>query len=349
MNAAGRDERHLELKVGAMIIVALIMLVTFVLILSDWSFQDRVQTDVYFHNPGGLTAGAAVKVAGRKVGVIKEMTYLGQNGPMHPLTKRTSLVRTKVEVNQEVFDSLRQDVKFYITTKGVLGDPFIEIDPGEGTQKLNTKMKVFGVDPPRLDLFLADAAELVTGLNALLSTNQQNIEKLLGGSAKIIGTLADFMDGDAGFPERAKIGKFIDSLEELTEETQKLVIGARTKYVDDPSLGNTINNMESLSYKLNKEIGPLIKDIKRALAVVDKLGDTLGEEEQKSIKDALTRLDDITLKADRTLGKVEKTVDKMNRGEGTVGQLLADEEIYDDLKELIRDLKQHPWKLIWED
>jgi phospholipid/cholesterol/gamma-HCH transport system substrate-binding protein len=42
-------------------------------------------------------------------------------------------------------------------------------------------------------------------------------------------------------------------------------------------------------------------------------------------------------------------VDKMSRGEGTVGALLQDEEVYDDLKELIRDLKRHPWKLIWED
>jgi len=32
-----------------------------------------------------------------------------------------------------------------------------------------------------------------------------------------------------------------------------------------------------------------------------------------------------------------------------VGQMLSDEEIYDDLKELLRDIKQHPWKLIWEE
>ena len=39
----------------------------------------------------------------------------------------------------------------------------------------------------------------------------------------------------------------------------------------------------------------------------------------------------------------------IQRGKGTVGQMLQDQEIYDDIKELIRDIKRHPWKLIWED
>ena len=75
----------------------------------------------------------------------------------------------------------------------------------------------------------------------------------------------------------------------------------------------------------------------------------LGPEEQKSLKDALLRLDDIAARADTALADVNGLVGKMKNGEGTVGQMLQDEEIYDDLKELIRDLKQHPWKLIWED
>jgi len=39
----------------------------------------------------------------------------------------------------------------------------------------------------------------------------------------------------------------------------------------------------------------------------------------------------------------------MRRGEGTVGALLADEEIYDDLKEMLRELKTHPWRFFWRE
>jgi phospholipid/cholesterol/gamma-HCH transport system substrate-binding protein len=119
--------------------------------------------------------------------------------------------------------------------------------------------------------------------------------------------------------------------------------------VDDPGVARTLDNLEELSAKLNRELPPLMRDVRKSLEIVERLGDTIGPEEQQSIKQALQQLDDIARRAEVTLAKVDKMVDKMNRGEGTVGQLLQDEQVYDDLKELIRDLKRHPWKLIWED
>jgi phospholipid/cholesterol/gamma-HCH transport system substrate-binding protein len=348
MTAFGRDEKHLELKVGAMILVALVLLVSFVLILGDWTFAKRSQLDVYFQNPGGLSPGAAVKVAGRKVGIITEMTYLGQTGPTHPVTLRPTLVRTRIEIDEAVAATLRSDVRFYLTTKGMLGDPFLEVDPGVARTPLDAKRPLFGTDPPRLDVFLADAAELVTGLNELLRRNAGNLDVLIGSTAHLLGGLEQ-MVSDGGVEEKARVGRIADNLEGLLTDTRGLVNGAKQKYVDDPGVARTLDNMEELSGKLNREIDPLISDVREALAVVDKLGDTLGPEEQKSLKSALGRLDDIAARADGTLVKVDGLVEKIRRGEGTAGQILNDEEIYDDLKELIRDIKKHPWKLIWED
>jgi phospholipid/cholesterol/gamma-HCH transport system substrate-binding protein len=36
-------------------------------------------------------------------------------------------------------------------------------------------------------------------------------------------------------------------------------------------------------------------------------------------------------------------------GKGTVGALVKDEAVYDDLQELLRDLKHNPWKLFWRE
>jgi phospholipid/cholesterol/gamma-HCH transport system substrate-binding protein len=349
MSAGGRDERHLELKVGAMIIVALALLITFVLILGDWSWGGRSQVDVYFQNPGGLSAGAAVKVAGRSVGIITEMTFLGQDGPVHPASGRPTLVRTRVEVDDDVRAALRADVRFYITTKGLLGDPFLEIDPGVDPAPLQPNVPVFGTDPPRLDIFLADAAELVTSLNRLLRTNSEHLDTIIGGTARFVGGVEDLMEDDAGTGERARIGRIMSGVEDLVGETRELVAGAQEKFIDDPSLERSLDNMESISNKLDRELDPLLKDVREALATVDRLGDTIGPEEQKNIRSALAKLDDIATRADRTLANVDQMVEKVRRGEGTAGQLIADEEIYDDLKELLRDIKHHPWKLIWED
>ncbi|MFO8072152.1 MAG: MlaD family protein [Polyangia bacterium] len=350
MSGGGRDERFLELKVGAMIIVALGLLVTFVLILGDWSLSSREQFEVHFQNPGGLSAGAPVKVAGRKVGTITEMTYLGQSGPPHPVSGRPSLVRCRVEIDSDVSETLRADARFYITTKGVLGDPFLEIDPGVSQEKIDSDRPLFGVDPPRLDLFLADAAELVTALNGLLGRNSEDLDRIIGGTAALIGTVEEMVEGDGGPSEEgARIVRILEGLEGLVGETRELVTGAREKFIDDPSVERSLDNLESLSRKLNRDIDPLIGDVRKALAVVDRLGEALGPEERDAVKDALGRLDDIARRADSTLADLGEMVGRVRDGEGTVGQLMADEEIYDDLKELIRDIKQHPWKLIWQD
>ena len=39
----------------------------------------------------------------------------------------------------------------------------------------------------------------------------------------------------------------------------------------------------------------------------------------------------------------------LKKGRGTVGALLVDQQIYDDLKELTRDLKRNPWKFFWKE
>jgi len=39
-------------------------------------------------------------------------------------------------------------------------------------------------------------------------------------------------------------------------------------------------------------------------------------------------------------------VDKLKNGEGTVGKLLMDDSIYNNLEEFTADIKRHPWKLL---
>ena len=45
--------------------------------------------------------------------------------------------------------------------------------------------------------------------------------------------------------------------------------------------------------------------------------------------------------------KLERTIDNINKGQGTVGKFLTDESIYRNLDELTADLKANPWKLLY--
>ena len=43
---------------------------------------------------------------------------------------------------------------------------------------------------------------------------------------------------------------------------------------------------------------------------------------------------------------VGSIVDKIKRGEGTVGKLLTDDSVYNNLEAFTADIKKHPWKLL---
>ncbi|MBM3255516.1 MAG: MCE family protein [Candidatus Omnitrophica bacterium] len=45
---------------------------------------------------------------------------------------------------------------------------------------------------------------------------------------------------------------------------------------------------------------------------------------------------------------IDATIVKINNGEGTIGKLLFNETIYNELEALIKDVRKHPWKLFWK-
>lgn len=62
---------------------------------------------------------------------------------------------------------------------------------------------------------------------------------------------------------------------------------------------------------------------------------------------------DVILKLEKMLDSVNYVLEKVKAKEGTVGKLLMEDKIYRDLeeimaevKEMVRDLKRHPWKLL---
>ena len=45
---------------------------------------------------------------------------------------------------------------------------------------------------------------------------------------------------------------------------------------------------------------------------------------------------------------LDESIVKIKNGEGTVGKLLYDDKIYQELEALVIDIRKHPWKLFWK-
>src|SRR6516165_6500536 len=104
------QERSFEVKVGALILVSLLILGAFILVMGGLSFEKTYTVYVDFDNPGGLQSGAAVRIAGVKVGTVKAMEFKG--GKVDPKTGHRVLVRADVSIEQRVKDTVHTDADF---------------------------------------------------------------------------------------------------------------------------------------------------------------------------------------------------------------------------------------------
>ncbi len=52
--------------------------------------------------------------------------------------------------------------------------------------------------------------------------------------------------------------------------------------------------------------------------------------------------------AKKIVDDLDTMIVKINKGEGTIGKLIVDDTIYNEMEALVLDLQKHPWKLFWK-
>jgi phospholipid/cholesterol/gamma-HCH transport system substrate-binding protein len=338
------QEKSIEVKVGILILVSLGILAAFVLIMGGLSFEKTYTVYVDFDNPGGLQTGAPVRVAGVKCGKVSELTFMG--GKIDPKTNRRTLVRAKVSIEQRVKDSIHEDADFYVTTQGVLGEQYLAIDPGSPQKPVLPENSIVkGIDPPRLDLFLAKAYELLDTTMQGIRNNRELISDIATNTAGLLKGLNTVLTDN-----RERINRIVQNLETLSAEANTLTNHARVNYVDNPKIARTIDNIDKLTTDVQKDSGPMLKDAREAIANLNRASKVVGgEEEQAKLKKTIDEVAQLAARANATAADAQSIVQHIKKGNGTVGALVMDEAIYDDVQEMVRDLKHNPWKFLWRE
>jgi phospholipid/cholesterol/gamma-HCH transport system substrate-binding protein len=338
------EARSIEVKVGALILVSLVLLGGFVLVMGGLSLEKTYRLYVDFDNPGGLLAGAAVRIGGVKVGSVKDLQFLG--GKVDPKTGRRVVVRTEIAVEKRVQDSIHQDADFYVTAQGVLGEQFLAINPGSPDKPvLGEDAEVKGIDPPRLDLFLAKAYELLDTTVEGIKSNRQTLGDIIDNTDGLLKGLNFIVTGN-----RERIERTLANVEDITVEAKQLTHDARVNYVDNPKVLQTVDRVNDLVSRIHEDSGPMLKDAREALANLNRVSATVGDpQEQEKIRKALADIAQLAERANATAADAQAIAAHIKSGKGTVGALVMDEEIYDDMQEMVRDLKHNPWKFLWRE
>ena len=185
------SERALEIKVGAFVLVALGLLVALVLVLGNVSLGSGYTIHVRYGYSGAIHEGAPVKVSGVTVGRVSQVEFLG--GGVRDAEGQPLLVRLTLTLQPRAKPVVRTGTRFVIGTQGVLGEPYLELVPGDlHGAELKDGATVRGVDAPRTDLLMSRLYSFLDDLGDVMGDNKDVLRDLLrsgSGLAKNLDTV----------------------------------------------------------------------------------------------------------------------------------------------------------------
>ena len=347
LNPAER-ERRIIIRAGLFIALGLglALLVVFVIGKERNLFDKQNVYTGAFENVDGLQFDSPVRLGGVNVGRVTSIRFGSDLGD-----KR---IIVTMEVVKKYEARIRKDSVARITNRGVLGDKAVDISIGNPDQPA-----------------LADGAELQTGTSGDISSILKATGEIIDNT---VGITRDLRSGVATYtsPELQKdVKEAVTSVKNILREVETGK-GLLHAVVYDKGLTSDVKAILSeasasaarLDAAVTKVDG-LLADVKagqgtlHALIYDKKIADSLTElgraagEVSTLVNDAKTRKDGVVyqlvygdsrvLLSDlgQAAADVKALTAKINKGEGSLGAIINDPTVYEDLKEILGNVKRN--------
>ncbi len=367
-------ERQLQLRIGALVLVAILLFVGFVLSIGRRSalFEKRYTLRTSFTSAEGLAVGAPVRLGGVPVGNVTGIAF-GRD-----LKDRGIVVELAVE--QRVQDRIREDSVASIGTIGLVGDKVLDITVGSYDRPpLPTGGRLGSVDPTDFSRLLQKGDQIlehVTRISASLdeflsgdaSAGKRNLNEAIQSIRNTLvevekgqGLLHDVIYGREGAELLGKVDRTVASLEHVTQAIEKergflhaLIYTPQEETMD--RLTRTLAGLEDMVREAREGRGllhALIYDPEGAelIASLSRSGEQL-EGLVRSVREgqglvpsllfdpeSAKVLEDIKAAAagiKAVAADLQVVSGRLRRGEGTIGALLEDPTVYEDMSALLR-------------
>ncbi len=336
---------------GLTVIFASITLAVLVFLMTGQGgmFTKKIFLKSYVDNASGLRPGASVRLQGVDIGNVASIRVIPGKEP-YP-------VEVNMKITTKYIDAVRKDSIIQLTTAGVLGETFVDIDSTKAVAPIVQNGDVLSMrEQP-------DIQDVVRSSQSTL----QNLDVLL----RRVDRIVSFVESGQG-----SIGKLIydpalyNQLNSTVREFQGIVNtinsgqGSIGKLINDDQLYNranaSVDKLNSLMDQINAgqgTVGKLIKDpslynnANETISKANKLMDdvnaghgTLGllakdEQFRAKINDTVTRLNDLTT--------------KLNKSEGSAGKFINDPSFFDNTNKLLTEsqglvqaIRQNPKKYL---
>jgi phospholipid/cholesterol/gamma-HCH transport system substrate-binding protein len=340
-------ERGLEFKVGLLILISSGILLGFIFVLGNFSLRSGFEIHLDYDYVGNLQKGAPVKVSGIKVGKITGIEFFG--GKQDPKLGQRVQVRVTAWVEDRVNDSIRSDAEFFINTAGVLGEQYLEIVPGKDWDKPPIAAGAVIHDarvknPPRTDLVVARLYEVLDGVSSVLRDDRDAIKNLLANGASAVAEVNKLL-----VENRTSIAQLFVSAAQLAAEGKQTLQKLNVGLGDGRPVAGLIASADATLDAAKTSLTTLTPSANALMTDAARVTGLLTEPRLANIDKAVENAGGAAGKAGTLLDNTNGIVVDLRAGKGTAGALLSRDEVYSDLRELIRDLKRNPWKFFWKE
>jgi len=340
-----------QLRVGLTVLFASITLAVLTFLMSGTTgiFTPKITVHSYFDNAQGLRNGAPVRLQGVDIGNVTRVRVV-PNKPRTP-------VEVTMKVNTRYGCNIRKDSVASLSTAGVLGETFIDIDSSLAKSPEARDGDILPIrDNPDIQDVVRASQGTLQNLDALLKRTDRIlafVESGQGSIGKLIydpllyNRFADTVNEFKGIVDQIRSGQ--GSLGKLVanEEAYNKAMAAVDKVnllIDDLQQG------KGTAGKLLKDPA-LYNNANETITNVKKLTDDINA--GKGAIGKLTKDEALAQKLDNTISKLSAITDRLEAGEGTAGKLFRDPSLYNNLdatlvetRQLVKSIRENPKKYL---
>ncbi|MCA9002075.1 MAG: MCE family protein, partial [Planctomycetes bacterium] len=313
-------QRHTLL--GLLFLTAISVLGYYTLFRADFNpFSEQHRLEVYFEDAGGLREGDAILVAGMRWGKVEGLAYDSAENDPERRIKATLLLTHHV--------TLYADHKITIEDASVLGGKFLRVEPGFPSSGNAPEGDLYGSVPGSA---LASIGNLIEENRDSIKTTLDDLSDLMADAKAGKGVLGalfsdeELRDNLTGAVSSVR-GAF-DNIDALSESI-RTGNGTISSLINDDTLYKQFTSLGDGLTTLTENVGMVVDDIKSGKGVI---GTLLNDESTK--ERVRLALDDLSIITSR-----------LRKGEGTIGRLLTDPGVADNLKAITTAIVEGPGTL----
>jgi phospholipid/cholesterol/gamma-HCH transport system substrate-binding protein len=320
-------------------------------------WERKVTYMAVYSNVSGLRAGSPVAMGGVDVGTVSSVKYSANSQDPH-IYVSLEVVRAQAErIRQPVYDEtgkkvIRKGTVASIINKGLLGDKMVDLSLGEpGTPLLDPGTPLVTEEPLDISSYVAKVDEIMQKANGVLS----NLQEATGAfsdptfARDLKGAVAsthDLLDGIAhkdGFAHRIIFDKQdADRIDGILANTQGSTAHLNALLTDMNDVTLHVRQGPGIAHAIVYD-GDMSANAANSLAEVHK--DLEHIRTGNGLIHALvygdTDTQHLMTNVDAMSDDMRAIVSNIRGGKGTLGALLVDPSIYEDLKTLIGNVDRN--------